>query len=533
MGGGKLPPRQKMIGMMYLVLTALLAMNVSKDILNAFILVNNGLEKTISTFEYKNEVAYAAFDKAYAENPAKVKPFYDKALQAKEWSKQLVDHINQMKIHLIRETDKKKDETLFPDDSLSLDIVDAKDNYNEPTRLLIGSDPANPSDGELTGLDLKNKINELRENLMSLVEEKDKDFVKIGLETPNGVENGVEKPWEVLNFDHTPLAATITLLSKVQVDIRNAEADIVKYLYRQVDAGDFKFDVIEAKVIPSTNYVLLGDSFKADIFVAAYSSTQDPEIFVGAYDSTTREVANPIDVPVEAGLGKFATKATKEGLVKWGGVIKMKAPDGTVQDYPFGGEYMVARPSVVVSPTAMNVLYIGIDNPIDVSAAGFAAEDIEAKFQGQGAIRKVGPGQYIAKPSGGNSAKISVSAKNQNIGQPFEFRVKSVPDPVAKFGGKKGSAVISKNDLMNVPGIIPEMENFDFDLKFEIVSFDISAQIKGFINTEGSKSNRVSPNQKQLLQSAGSGARVFIENIKARGPDGRVRDLAPINLKVL
>jgi gliding motility-associated protein GldM len=533
MGGGKLPPRQKMIGMMYLVLTALLAMNVSKDILNAFILVNNGLEKTISTFEYKNEVAYAAFGKALSENETKVKPYYDKAMLAKQWSNELIDHIDKMKIMLIRTTDKKLDETQFPDDSLKLENVDAKDNYDEPTRLLIGGEPASPIEGPNTGSELKAKINELRENLMNLIDEKDREFMDLGLQTPDGEENGVPKPWEVMNFDHTPLAATITLLSKVQVDIRNAEADVVKYLFGKVDAGDFKFDVITAKMIPSSNYVLLGDSFTADIFVAAYSTTVNPEILVGDYNEETRNVANPIEVPVTGGIGKYKLKTSKEGITKWGGVIKLKAPDGQIKDYPFGGEYMVAKPSVVVSPTSMNVLYIGIDNPVDVSAAGFAAEDIEANFSGQGSIRKVSPGKYIVKPTGGNEGKISVVANKQSIGQPFQFRVKSVPDPVAMFGGKKGSSNIGKNDLLNVPGVIPVMENFDFDLKFEILSFDITAIIKGFENTEKSSSNRVTDGMKTLFKNCGPNTKIYIENIKARGPDGRVRDLSPINLKVI
>jgi gliding motility-associated protein GldM len=352
-----------------------------------------------------------------------------------------------------------------------------------------------------------------------------------------GVENGVNVSWEVMNFDHVPLAAVITVLSKLQTDVRNAEADVVKMLYSAVDAGDFKFDAITARVIAPTSYVLLGDEYKADVFVAAYSTTQDPEILVGDLDTNTNTIrGNSSKVDVSGGVGKYVIKPSSEGLQKWGGIINLKGPDGSIKSYPFKGEYMVARPSVTVSPTKMNVLYIGVDNPLAISAAGVPAEDLEPQISG-GSLTKVKPGEYVARVSAGNKATVNVMAKfgteRKSMGS-FDFRVKAVPDPVAKFQGKKGSANISKNELIAAAGVLADLENFDFDLKFTVTSFDVTATMAGGLEvSKTSSSNALTEEQRNILKAVKSGQKVYIENIKAKGPDGTIRPLSPISLKVM
>jgi gliding motility-associated protein GldM len=534
MGGGKLPPRQKMIGMMYLVLTALLAMNISKDILNAFVMINESLEKTNNTFSAKNDVAYAAFDKAYSENKEKVGPYYKKAQEVRTLSKELIGYIDELKFKLIRETDKT--EANIPDDSLSLMKVNAKDNYDVPTNILIGSEPASPKDGPFSAKELREKIDSYRDKILSLLDEKTRPGMKIGLVLEGGSENGVAKSWEVLNFDHTPLAATITILTKLQTDVRNAESDVVKALFSSVDAGDFKFDAITARVIAPTSYVLLGEEYQADVFVAAYSTTQDPEILIGDVDTVTNKLrGNGTPVKVEGGVGRYTIKPTSEGLQKWGGIINLKGPDGSIKPYSFKAEYMVAKAGVVVSPTKMNVLYIGVENPLDISVAGVPAENIEPVLNG-GTLSKVGAGKYIAKVQGGTKATVNVAAnfgKDKKQMGSMEFRVKRVPDPVAKFGGKTGSANINKSDLTTALGVFAEMENFDFDLRFDVISFDITTTQGQFEVTKTSNNNKLTEEQKGLLKNVKAGQKVYVENVKVKGPDGSIRQISPVNLKVL
>lgn len=535
MGGGKLPPRQKMIGMMYLVLTALLAMNVSKDILNAFIIVNDGLETTNKHFMAKNETSYALFDKAKMENPTKVTPFYNKAMQAKAMCDELYVYIEALKKHLIMETDKIP--TKEQADTTTLKYVNAKDNYDIPTHILIG-EPSNPNKGPNSATELKEKLNKTREALLALIDEKQRKMMNIGLETNDfGMVNGAMETWETGNFDHTPLAATITILSKIQADVRNAESDIVKELYRAVDAGDFKFDKLEARVIPKSSYVFVGEDYTADVFVAAYSTTQNPQILIGDVDTNTMKMRGSSDsIPVAGGLGKYSVKASAEGLKKWSGLINVKSPDGTIKSYPFFSEYMVAKPTLVVSADKMNVLYIGVDNPVSISVPGVPAENLSPSIEGGSLTPTSTKGSFIARVTKAGKSKVNVSAKfdkeTKSMGA-VEFRVKTLPTPQSQFAQKSGDVNLKKSEILAQAAVFAKMENFDFDIKAEVVSFDLTLNLNGDLKTFSAKGNRISPDMQNALKGLKNGSKFYIENIKAKLPDGTTRSLPSINIKVM
>ena len=286
MAGGKLPPRQKMIGMMYLVLTALLAMNVSKEVLNSFIVINDGLQTTNTNFGQKNQMTYDQFERAYANDPVKVKPWLDKANIVQKEANALVEHLELLKRQVIKETAKYTDQT--PDSMYILRNVDSKDNYDVPTLIMIGDDAANPKEGEWTATELHGKIDHFRETISKLFDpNKEKavlESIEAGLElkaVPKPGSEGGSEPWELGNFYHLPLAAVVTNLSKIQADIRNAEADVIKYLLSNISADDFKFDTLAPYVIPNSNYVIIGDTYRADVIVAAFSTTQDPLLEIG------------------------------------------------------------------------------------------------------------------------------------------------------------------------------------------------------------------------------------------------------------
>ena len=286
MAGNKLSPRQKMIGMMYLVLTALLAMNVSKEILNAFVTVNNGLEKTKHNFYSKNKDQYAAFAASYNENKNKVGPFYEKAQEVEKLSNEISHYIDQVKVEIIagiEPTVAKEDivgqNASGEDTIMNLKHVKVKDNYIFSTNLLVGAEPASPKTGEFSALEIKDRLEKYRDKLLTMVPEESalasslhEAFTFEG--APNA--NGEMENWAAHNFYGVPAAATLTLLTKMQTDIRNAESDVVKFLYASVDAASFKFNVLESAVIPHSNYVLQGDTFKAQVFLAAFDSTQNP-----------------------------------------------------------------------------------------------------------------------------------------------------------------------------------------------------------------------------------------------------------------
>lgn len=533
MAGVKETPRQKMIGMMYLVLTALLALNVSKEILNAFIIVNTGLEKTNANFTNKNEVTYNAFEKALANDERKVRPYKDKADAVKKLAKEMNDYIENLKKELMRHVD--------GNDTLSnLKYLGAKDNYDIPTHIMIGDDPENATG---KARDLKEKIKKYRESLLNYVETKERDHMKIGLTTEDVYSFAEEKfvKWENNAFYHNPIAAVITILSKLQNDVKNAEADVINQLYKQIDVGSFKFDTLSARVVANSNYVLIGDEYRAEVFVAAFSTTSNPQIWLGQVDSVNNKIIGAIDstsVKVNHGVGIYAVKPGSEGEQKWGGLIRVKNPvDNSWIPYPFKSSFMSARPAAVVSPTKMNVFYIGVDNPVDISVPGVPAENLRPSMSG-GSISG-GKGKYMVKVSGGTKATVNVGANmggsNRNMGT-FEFRVKPVPDPVCNFANKRASDpnnAITKSALLAAQGVIAEMVNFDFDLKFQVMSFDLSMTVGGVEVSEKSNGNMVSANQKTILQKSKTGNKVYIENVKVRGPDGSVRTIAGLSLKIV
>ena len=545
MAGGKETPRQKMIGMMYLVLTALLAMNVSKDILNAFVVINAGLVKTNGNFDIKNNVTSTAFQLAMLNNERKTAPYNAAAMSIRTKSKQLDVFIDDLKKKLIGAVEGEGKDTT------RLEYVGSKDNYDIPTHLMVGGDPEHNPQG--FAVDLKKLIIDYRTNITDIIQNvksaegkkieasKVESFIKgMALKTDKAWSTFEEEEvsWENNLFYHVPLAAQISHLSRLQNEVKNAEGDAINMLYNEISAADFKFDKVEAKVIPNSNYILAGNEYSADIFLAAYSTTQNPVIQLGEIDTVTGAIKGAVDsasVKVANGLGVYSVKTGSEGLQKYSGLIKIKAPDNSIKSYRFSSEYMVARPAAAVSPEKMNVFYIGVDNPVAISAAGVAPTDLTPSMSGGSLVRAGAPGKYTVRVTTGTEATINVGAKvngnNQNMGS-FKFRVKRVPDPVAFFAGKKGDDKISKAELMGAAGVIAKLENFDFDLTFNVTGFEISAMVGGLLQSGASEGNRLSSQQIGILKNVKSGGKVYIEAVRAKGPDGTLRKIPGVNLKI-
>lgn len=512
MAGGKETPRQKMIGMMYLVLTALLALNVSDQVLNAFKLVNDGLEKTTSNFSEKNNFTYKAFESAMTNNPGKTKPFKDKADQAKKYCEELYKYIGDLKLMMIEKGGGY--------DKESHDIVDRK-NLDIAAEIML-------TRGK--GPELKKKIVDTRKNLLALIEPKDRNSINFNLnavDPPSGGEGGLAQTWESSQFEGVPLTAAVTLLSKLQNDVKNAEGEIANYLLKSIDANDFKFDQLRAVVVANTSYLLVGQQYEADVFLTAYDSKQSPDIYVGGSK-----------LNVEDGMGKYKVVPGSENpSVKWGGVIKVKSPDGTFKDYEFKSEYQVAKPTAVVSADKMNVVYIGVPNPISISAPGIPKEKIKAKAT----IGELSGsnGKYIfTLPPGTTAAKtiINVSAEIKpgevkTLGA-YEYRIRTVPNPNAKFANIT-SGSLSGSLIKAQPGVFAELENFDFDLKFNVTKFSLIILKKGqdarVLTATGPA---LTPDMKESLSNLGSKDRIQFDDIYAKGPDGISRRLNPIVISV-
>jgi gliding motility-associated protein GldM len=548
MAGNNLSPRQKMIGMMYLVLTAMLALNVSKEVLDAFQKINGGIVKTTQNFDSKNSEVYTAFVNAAETNEAKAGPWRDKAFSVKKKADDIVNDIQRIKFEMVMSADKmiKLDgEEKLIEEGVTYDQL----NKSQKTKAIVDIVSKKDRDkaGEYMinqgkGTELQSSLESYRDYLSELAPDKS---IQASLATTFSFEDKKEKygsgmqSWVQQNFQDMPLVAAMTILSKIQADVRNAESDVIKFLQQAIDAGSLKFTSAEAIQIAPSNYVFLGDSFKADVFIAAKDSTQNPVIYIGDYeqgeDGQYRMVGEYDTIPVQAGKGKYAVKARAEGYKKWGGLIEMKTDQGNKM-YPFSGEYQVAKQSIVVSPTKMNVFYIlgdKVGNPVDISVPGVANDKLSVSCD-NGTIKKNGSSWEVF-PKKVGKAKVSVSAEingqRRSMGA-MEFRVKRVPDPVPTLPNLKNGK-IKKNQLTaNSTKLRAEMKDFDFDLKFTVTGFTLAGTYKGNFVEKKARGGKLTDEMKELIKDMPKGSTVFITNINAKGPDGKVRQLGALPVKL-
>jgi gliding motility-associated protein GldM len=549
-GGGKETPRQKMIGMMYLVLTALLAMNVSKDILMTFVTVNESLERSNSNFTKNSLKIMDGFKDAAASTPA-AKPYYDKALEAEKLTSSLYAYIEKLKHELIAHTAAGQVKG-GGGDTLRLRFVDAKDDVNNPTHLLIGTDEKHPATGETSAAGLKEEMDKLHDKLLAMVEGMQKDtktrFLNDDYETlkkkieaikpstEGQTENGVPVTWEILNFYHAPLAGVVTYLSKLQTDIKIVEAELISQFSAASGKRMVKFDKLAAKVVAPSSYIQSGQKYSADIFIAASSSDfkeENMQVIVNptSYDSVAGKVEGGINVPLVDGMGKFEQGTSGQGEQKYSGVIRFKQPDGTYKLYKFEQSYMVAQQAIAVSADQMNVFYVGVPNPVSVSAAGVSPTDMVVTPTGGGVrVTQKGPGQYEYNFTTPGECTINVSAKTKDGTKPQgskKFRVKSLPPPVASVGGVSGSVDMKKSQLATIGGVGANAPGFDFKANFVVLSFEVTGTIKGQTKVASCQGNGLSADAKAILSQAGPGSKIFIDQIKVKGPDGKITSNAP------
>jgi len=533
-------PRQKMISMMYLVLTAMLALNVSKDILQAFTVVNDSIVATNNIFEGKANFYYDQFEKAKLLQPEKVNENYIKAQDVKSAAKALRAYINTIKYEIVG-----KVEGLSVDEVKAMEAdktksflaqVNGKDNYDIPHNYFFGESEDGSSGCKVA--ELKQKIVEFKKKMTTLLGPKLMVGVALGLdvekEYPNLEGDGTNN-WQITNFAHTILAADVTMLNKLILEVSNAESGVVQKLYESIGAEGFAFDKVEAKVIAKSNYVLTGDKYEAEIFVAAYDSKQQPKIYVGSgVDSTTNTVIGAAEtIEGENGVGKLERAATSLGEQKYGGVVEVISRSGVKSSYPFSASYFVAQPSATVSADKMNVFYIGVENPVTISVPGVPNDKVRASIS-NGSLSPAGNGKYIVKVTGGAEAVINVTAQMTGGAKPMgqtRFRVKPLPTPIPKLAGKI-SGNFTKAEILAQPHILAVLENFDFELRYNVVSFVFTYRnAAGDLLDINGSGMMLNPQMQEKIRAAKRGDRFMINDIKAAGPTG-TKGIGSLNIKI-
>lgn len=557
MAGAKETPRQKMIGMMYLVLTCLLALNVSKDILKGFVTVNESLEKTNKGTQLNNEKILADFELA-AKEKVTAKPYYEKALESRKLTMETVAYIESLKKKLIEITEKIN---AYEADTVHLRFIEHLEEYDIPTFQLIGSDESNPDNKPYSAKELRGKLNKLHDQLLGIVEGMYKstntklltnDYeslkAKIAMIKPidsNEMRDDMRMTWELQNFYNLPLAACVTNLSKIQADIKNLETEMINQFAAASGKKAVIMDHFAAKVIAPSKYIRSGDNYSADIFLSASSSDFKPDnmqVLIGArYDTLTKRlISEGTPVSLTNGAGKYEIKTSGQGEQSISGVIKFRNGQGQTEYFPFEDKYTVAAPASAVSADKMNVFYAGLVNDVTISAAGVAPANLIAKVNGNNApLIPAGNGKYTIKPTATGTCEIAVFAKEGNgqtrlQGPPAKFRIKPLPTPFVKINGKYalGSFEIRKNELPSLVAISADIPGFDLDARFKIKSYNVVTAPNGIFSESPCTGYNFSQEAKTQVSKIKPGGRIFIEKIIATGPDGKDFPLSDVIIRV-
>ena len=511
-------PRQKMIGMMYLVLTAMLALNVSTDILNGFTLVDNSLHSSIEATDKRNAQLYKDFKSANADNPEKTQEWFDKATEVQLRADSLYNYIQNFKEQIALLADGRKK------------VEARRATEGDPTRHIEGNSNLDVT-GQYAivqgnGAILKQVVAYYRDYAASLVEADAelRNAILQNLATERGY-NAHEKDscdWEVAIFDGMPVGASITILTKMQNDVRSTESQLVQYLMDRTDAGDLRVNKLNAYVIPNSNYVIRGGKYSAKIILAAIDSTQTPEYYIEGQRINDQ--------------GIYEVSASGVGLKKYSGWIAFQNPStGEMENLPFSSEYSVGEPAVTISNTDLNIMYRGYDNKFSISVPGVSNDKVKVNVSGA-AVRQQG-GLWIIKPGDGSkTVTISVSAELDGRMQPMgskDYRVKALPKPGAYFkSGEKeySDGNISRGALLNGGATVIASYGPDglLDLPYQITSFKVN--INGVL-TEA-RGNKFTADQRSRLEKLKMGAIVVITDIRAKGPDGKETRLSPIPLSL-
>lgn len=521
----RMSPRQKMINLMYIVLTAMLALNVSSDVLDGFTQVHDGLARTNETVGARNDAVYRNLQ-AYAEqNPDIASEAYRSAMEVRKYSDLLFQRIDSFKTEIVFHADGVR---------TSPDNLQNRDDLEAASVVML-----NPTTRE--GTKLREMIDAFRVYVQEVVVDSAKRAnIESALSTAPFVRPGNSsiRSWEESKFDNQPAVAAVTLLTKLQNDIRYAEGEALTaiagtlkdFTPEEVEMPQLRVNEMEAFVVPMSNMVMRGGRYSADIVLAAIDTEARPVVYVGG-----KAIPN----------GHYEFSPSTSGKFSYSGYIEVPHLDGTSSRHPFTSEYIVFDPFATVSATMMNVLYAGINNPISISVPGVPMSEVSASMT-NGTLTREGD-HWIARASTvGSEAVITVSANvdgRSTVVNTTSFKVRKLPDPdgylvlPGSSGGTehfRGGHTVTKAQIMGAQKVGAAIDDGLLNIEFRVLGFETV-----FIDSQGDGAVYVSdgPNfsaqQKERMRSLVPGrARFFISRIRAIGPDGIERVVSPIEVRV-
>ena len=499
-------PRQKMINLMYVVLMAMLALNVSNEVLNGFTVVEESLGRTTSNSAKENAAIYDTFSQQMKQNPEKVRQWFEKSQAVKLMSDSLYNFAQQLKEAIVREADGK---------DADLNNIKAKDDLEAASQIMLA-----PGTGK--GKHLFEMINSYRGRILKMVgDPKQQEIIASNLttEVPKS-QRALGKNWQEYMFEDMPVAAAVTLLSKLQSDVRYAEGEVLHTLVSNIDVKDIRVNKLDAFVIPEKTTLYPGEVFNADIVMAAVDTTMQPEIYVNGTK------INP--------KGKYSFTAGAVGEHSFSGYLMTRNAAGETMRRDFLQKYTVipAPTGATVAADLMNVLYAGFQNPMSVSVPGVPANAVSVSMSGGSLVAK-GAGHYVATPAQvGKDVVFTVTAndkgKTRQMAQ-VTFKVRKLPDPTPyvvvgsdRFkGGNMPKASLVSMDVLHA-AIDDGLLDIPFRvLGFETVFFDDMGNSIPIASDGASFSGR----QKETFRRLSRNKRFYVRGVKAIGPDGIQRTL--------
>jgi gliding motility-associated protein GldM len=501
MAGGKETPRQKMIGMMYLVLTALLALNVSSETLLKFIYLNQSLERQVNENSVKNAGIVSRIEKAVddAGNRDKDVKVLNTAQQVREATQGIIDYTDGVKEEMMKLAG-GPDENGHPTDAQNIDVIGNMMIKNK---------------GGAKGKELKEKLNDYPQFLTQLLGEEYALLAFDGKDHPDYKNNKEQrrKDFATLQFENAPVAACLATVSQFQTEIMAYESRALEELARKVGAGDVKFDKIEPMVRAKSNIVAAGTKYEAEMFIAASSS--------GITPTMSRDGSS---IPVENGKGKVEFVASggtydSEGLAKktYTAEITMRMPTGQDSTFRQEIEYFVAKPVIQIQSASVQALYLNCGNELNVQVPALGSM-YNPSFSAKGgtAIEGNKKGIVTIVPNS-REVTLSVSSGGTFIGSE-KFGVRGIPLPtiVPKTGGRP----IDLKTGVSAPGprsitldAVPDESFAQFlpkDARYRVTEYDVFLG-RGSRPVSTLKANSPDINLNQFAAQARPGDRIVIE----------------------
>jgi gliding motility-associated protein GldM len=493
-------PRQKMINIMYLVLTALLALNVSSEILNAFRTVNRSLENSNKQVNQSTETIMTSLqEKADApETKERATPWLQKAQQVTAKSKEVYDYLQRLKDKILTQAGGKPGDPTQPF---------KEDNLEITTRMMV-------KEGE--GKKLLAMLTKYKSDILGIDSSIKTEFEKslnVDVSIPPS-RDGKKKDWDVSYFHMVPTVAGLTILSKFQNDIKTAENKVVTFCHTKVGEVKVIFDSYAAIVGQNSNYLMPGQELEIKAGVGAFSKAAKPSITIGGSNVELGEEGYASSKIAAGGVGSHSVPVKISYFNQTTGQNEVKEVNV---------EYVVGSANASIALDKMNVLYIGVDNPVTIAASGGGDDKVQAVLSGGGgSLTRVGPGKYIARVNSiTDDARITVNVDGKVAGA-SQFRVRTIPEAQAYVGGQPSGANMNAGAFKAQGGVGAGIKNFPFDLEYNVVSFTFTCDTDDdIVSIPSAGAGFTGAVRNAINQYVQAGRMVTIDNIRVKGPDGR------------